>query len=302
MVCIHCLVFNHEFFLRECLDGFVKQQTDFRFEAVVHDDASTDNSAAIIREYAEKYPDVIKPIYETENQYKKGGFPLVFHLMGEALKGKYIAFCEGDDYWTDPHKLQKQVDFLETNPDYSMCFHRAANLIYVPVVGMPYSFAIEDRDYTPEEVTVNWMVPTCSIVARRECYDYPVKNVERLSCADIPFILSCTTFGKIRGFSDFMSVYRVQTGGMINNPDMKKKGALSYPEGLECLLDNFPAIRGERFYARLALGYWDRVGYRDTFYEKWTDIKTAIKYDPSIIRVILGYTRRMIFKKLLFRK
>lgn len=96
LVSIQCLVYNHEPYLRQCLDGFVVQKTNFRFEAIVHDDVSTDGSAAIIREYAEKYPDIIKPIYETENQYSKQDGSL-FKIMNAACKGKYIAMCEGDE-------------------------------------------------------------------------------------------------------------------------------------------------------------------------------------------------------------
>ena len=119
LVSIRCLVYNHEPYLRQCLEGFVMQKTNFRFEAIVHDDASTDGSAEIIREYAEKYPDIIKPIYETENQYSKHDGSLR-RIMNAACKGKYIAMCEGDDYWIDPLKLQKQVDFLENNLDYGL--------------------------------------------------------------------------------------------------------------------------------------------------------------------------------------
>ena len=122
LVSIRCLVYNHEPYLRQCLDGFVMQQTTFPFEAIVHDDASTDGSAAILREYAEKYPDIIKPIYETENQWGKG---TISKSMDAAMhpNSKYIASCEGDDYWTDPNKLQIQVDFLENHPDFSLTVH-----------------------------------------------------------------------------------------------------------------------------------------------------------------------------------
>ena len=113
LVAIKCTVYNHEPYLRECLDGFVMQQTDFPFVAIVHDDASTDKSADIIREYAEKYPDIIKAYYETENQYSKGTLSKVMNEAVDATGAKYIALCEGDDYWTDPKKLQKQVDILE---------------------------------------------------------------------------------------------------------------------------------------------------------------------------------------------
>lgn len=119
IVSIQCLVYNHEPYLRQCLDGFVMQKTNFRFEAIVHDDASTDNSAKIIEEYADKYPDIIKPVLEKENQYSKRDGSLE-RIINNACNGKYIAFCEGDDYWIDPNKLQRQVDFLESNLDYGL--------------------------------------------------------------------------------------------------------------------------------------------------------------------------------------
>lgn len=119
MVTIRCCTYNHEPYIRQCLEGFVMQKTNFRFEAIVHDDASTDGTAAIIREYAEKYPDIIKPIFETENQYSKRDGSLR-RIMNAHTHGKYVAVCEGDDYWIDPLKLQKQVDFLETHPDYGL--------------------------------------------------------------------------------------------------------------------------------------------------------------------------------------
>lgn len=123
LVSIKCLVYNHEPYLRQCLEGFVMQKTTFPFEAIVHDDASTDGSAAIIREYAAKYPDIIKPIYETENQYSKhdGSLRRVVEAVISPFS-KYLAICEGDDYWTDPLKLQKQVDFLEDNPEYVLVY------------------------------------------------------------------------------------------------------------------------------------------------------------------------------------
>ena len=121
MVSIQCLVYNHEPYLRQCLDGIVMQKTNFRFEAIVHDDCSTDGSRKIIEEYAAKYPDIIKPILETENQYSKHDGSLG-RIMNEHTHGKYVAYCEGDDYWIDSHKLQKQVDVLEENHEYSFCY------------------------------------------------------------------------------------------------------------------------------------------------------------------------------------
>lgn len=158
LVTIRCLVYNHEPYLRQCLDGFVMQKTDFPFEAIVHDDASSDGSTAIIKEYARKYPNIIKPIFESENQYSKhdGAIP---RIMNEHTRGKYVAMCEGDDYWIDPLKLQKQVDFLENHPDYGMCYtnfnlyrqeqRKMVYSVYESLPGLyPKKFSLEDFVYS----------------------------------------------------------------------------------------------------------------------------------------------------------
>lgn len=123
MVSVLCLVYNHEKYLRKCLDGFVMQKTDFPFEVIINDDASTDSSATILREYEEKYPDLFHVIYQTENQYSKN-VSITGTFLYPASRGKYIAFCEGDDFWSDPLKLQKQVNALESHPDCHMCIHK----------------------------------------------------------------------------------------------------------------------------------------------------------------------------------
>lgn len=123
LVSITCLTYNHAPYLRQCLDGFVMQKTSFPIEILIYDDASEDGTQDIIREYERKYPDLIKPIYQTENQYSKG-VKVEFVYNYPRAKGKYIAFCEGDDYWTDPNKLQKQIDFLERHQEHVMCSHQ----------------------------------------------------------------------------------------------------------------------------------------------------------------------------------
>ena len=118
MVTVWCLTYNQKDFIRDALNGFVMQQTNFLFEVIVHDDASTDGTTEIVKEYAAKYPHIIKPKIESDNQWKKGGLKHIVAIMNERFRrGKYIAFCEGDDYWTDTNKLQQQVDCLEINHD-----------------------------------------------------------------------------------------------------------------------------------------------------------------------------------------
>jgi len=123
LVSICCVIYNHAPFIRKCLDGFLMQETNFPIEILIHDDCSTDGTTEIIKEYSSKYPDLIFPLYETENQYSKPGRESMDFYNYRRAKGKYIAYCEGDDYWTDPLKLQKQVDFMETHNEYSVCFH-----------------------------------------------------------------------------------------------------------------------------------------------------------------------------------
>lgn len=121
LVSVSCTVFNHAPYLRQCLEGLVMQKTDFKYEVIVHDDASTDGSGDIVREYAQKYPDIIVPFIESENQYSQGKMLEVSRNVNRMMKGKYVAVCEGDDYWIDPNKLQMQVDYLEEHPECNLC-------------------------------------------------------------------------------------------------------------------------------------------------------------------------------------
>lgn len=119
-VSIVCNAYNHENYIGDALESFVKQKTNFQYEILVHDDASTDRTAEIIKNYVAKYPELIKPIYEETNQYSIS-HDLVAKIQAARVKGKYIALCEGDDYWIDSYKLQKQYDLLEKNLEVDIC-------------------------------------------------------------------------------------------------------------------------------------------------------------------------------------
>lgn len=133
IVSICCVTYNHASFIRKALDGFLMQEPpscmpeDAKLsdwcEILIHDDCSTDGTTEIVREYAAKYPDVIFPLYEEVNQFSRGGRGRMDLYNYNRAKGKYIAYCEGDDYWTDPKKLRKQVDWMDAHPEYSICFH-----------------------------------------------------------------------------------------------------------------------------------------------------------------------------------
>lgn len=118
-VSIVCISYNQEKFIGQTLESFVVQKTDFPFQVIISDDCSTDNTAQIIKEYAAKYPDIIKPIFRKKNL----GVMKNFIATLSDINTEYLIYNEGDDYFSDPLKIQKQVDFLDKNPDYSICFH-----------------------------------------------------------------------------------------------------------------------------------------------------------------------------------
>ena len=214
MVSIRCITYNHEPYIRQCLEGFVMQKTNFKFEAIVHDDASTDGTAAIVLEYAEKYPDIIKPIIETENQYSKHDGSLG-RIMKSHMHGKYVAMCEGDDYWTDPYKLQKQVDFLESHPDHSLCF--CAHQHLYPNGDLKkvnrYSFPLEICPMEDVILGGGGYMATASMVYKRSVLDNYPEWTENLPVGDLPLMLVCSAHGKIGYINDIMVVYRLSAQG-----------------------------------------------------------------------------------------
>lgn len=208
-VSIICNTYNHEKYIKKALDGFVMQKTNFIYEVLIHDDASTDNTANIIREYEEAYPDIIKPIYQTENQYSKGvNITDVYHLP--RLKGKYIALCEGDDYWIDSLKLQKQFDALESNSSVDICAHAAQKVeaISEKVIGT-IAPANKVTIFSTKEVINGGggFVATNSLFYRRELLENQPEF--RKYC---PLDYSLQIHGSLRGgmlyLPDIMSAYR----------------------------------------------------------------------------------------------
>lgn len=281
MVSVQCLAYNHEKYIRECLEGVVNQKTDFKYEVIVHDDASTDNTVSIIKEYAEKYSEIIKPIFEKENLYKRDQARMR-QIITEKLTGKYIAFCECDDYWTACDKLQKQVDFLETHPDYSMCFHSAKKQYETNTISWLKCEDVEDRDYSPTEVFVNWIVPTASILCRREAIENRMKMIgsNRILNGDITIVLSSAMIGKIRGMHEQMSVYRVQSSGITYDLNARRKRAMRAPHHFECLRDNFPIVDRRPLDDTISKTYFERALVQDSFRDRLRDFYQSLRNDP----------------------
>lgn len=215
MVSVICNTYNHGPYVRDALEGFVTQQTNFPFEVLVHDDASTDNTADIIREYEAKYPEIIKPIYQTENQYsQKVRIDRTFQIP--RITGKYVAVCEGDDYWTDPMKLQKQVDFLESHPDYSLCACSTVWLDMTTGNAVPRAHTNVDYDVTMEDLVLQRPERSfqyATIVLRAEVFIHRPEWMRNFRVGDLPLFLHAADCGRIRMMADTMAVYRCQTAG-----------------------------------------------------------------------------------------
>jgi len=214
LVSICCITYNHSSFIRQCLDGFIMQKTNFPIEVLIHDDASTDGTADIIREYEQKYPDIIKPIYQTENQYSKGiSISRTFNYP--RVQGKYMALCEGDDYWIDEYKLQKQVDFMEANDDFSICFHNVKVYHenegkFTDLYQVPESPEISDI----KNLAVANYIHTPSVLYRNN--DQTINNYNNfpvLVIGDYILHMLFAKHGKIKRIDEEMAVYRVHEGG-----------------------------------------------------------------------------------------
>ncbi len=228
MVSIQCLTYNHEKYIRQAIEGFLMQKTNFPFEIIIHDDASIDNTAKIIKEYEEKYPNIIKAIYQTENQYSKET-GIVKSFVYPIVKGKYIAICEGDDYWTDENKLQKQYDFMEKNPDYSLCLH-SATLHYCDGSLLDYTFpAIEqNRDFSIEEIIMGdgGMFATNSVFAKRDILINKPECFSVKGFGDYQIFIYAAISGKVYCMADNMSTYNYGVEGSWTNriwKDSKKR-------------------------------------------------------------------------------
>lgn len=222
-VSVLCLAYNHEKYIRKTLEGFVSQKTDFKFEVIVNDDASTDNTAAIIREFEKKYPDIIKPIYQTENQFSKKIKITDTYFLPRA-KGKYIAFCEGDDFWCDETKLQKQFNIMESDSSLSMCVHKvqciyadsrkSEKVIPAPNYGLSGTHRLSGKEYCGLIFNINGTYPfqTSSYFMKREVLQSDIcLFFKQKMFGDKSMMRSAFFLGEVYYFDEIMSCWRMSS-------------------------------------------------------------------------------------------
>ena len=222
MVCVRCMTYNQESYIKDALNGFVMQQTDFPFIVVVVDDCSTDNTAGIVRAYEKEYPHIIKGVYLTENYYSQHKSKQVF-LDPYEKRSKYIALCEGDDYWTDPRKLQKQVDFLESHDDYVLC----CSAFTVTNEGHEEEpFVIHDAndkdEITLDDVLCEYWIGTLTTVFRSDLIADYEPPFPLFPMGDLQLWGFLATKGKIGYLSDVTANYRSLIASASHFSDLKK--------------------------------------------------------------------------------
>lgn len=234
LVSIACTTYNHEKYIRTAIEGFLLQQTTFPFEIIIHDDASRDGTDQIIKEYALSYPNLIFPVYQKENQYSKGVRRIRMSFVFPRCSGKYVAFCEGDDYWTDPYKLQKQVDFLESNQDYGLV-HTDYNILFddgenakaIPSYHTTINEIIPVGNVLKDLIKHNF-IAALTVVAKKSFIDeytrnLPIKNILTYTQGDYPLWLYIAGQSNIGYLKSSTGSYRVHEGSVSHSKQIKKK-------------------------------------------------------------------------------
>lgn len=227
------------------MDSIIQQKCDFKFDILIHDDASTDGTQDIIKEYQEKYPDIVKPIFQSENQWSKGVKGIMLRFNFPRSSSKYIALCEGDDYWTDPFKLKKQVDFLETNPQFSFncggyisenskTFKRKTELFSGE--GYPNNSA-KGFDIPMDLFFDNWVTKTLTVMLRRSCLN-PNEMLQYKHLRDVHLIFTLLKSANGYYSKEILGVYNIHEGGIFSMVDEVVKLKSQYIIRKELYLNN----------------------------------------------------------------
>ena len=309
LLVIECMTYNQSAYITDAMNGFVMQQTNFPFLALIIDDASTDGEQKVIRNYIDEHFDHSLESgfkeWETEDalwtfaqhgENRNCHFVIVYlkknlfkdpekkaEVVKDWCNSKYIAICEGDDYWTDSLKLQKQVDFLERHEEFSMCFH-AAKISLEGVDASAIGAAcdnIENREYLSTEVFERWIVPTASIVYRQsDTRDFVVKHPEWLTRGDICLVLKCAHVGKIFGMKDCMSVYRMQPNSVSHSAEYRGKEVYILPNHFRCIYINFPKVDKAPIKWNISHAYYSRMKAEKGVIRKVRDFVLFVCWDP----------------------
>lgn len=293
LVSIYCRTYNHRDYIHNALDGMLMQDTDFLYKIVIYDDASTDGTSDIVKEYARKYPQMVQVVIMKKNTWRnQERVKIESAFMKKYLTGKYIAYCEGDDFWIDPHKLQIQVDYMEANPKCSMYLHNALwfnCMDNTMKAGNPYSCK-RAKDISPEEIFMmyNGHPPTASFLHKKELLDMPKFFMES-SVGDYTLLLYALFRGNVHYNNRIMSVYRQLSIGSYSRTIQNDK------------------ILGFYYHFGLLQFCFKYNQYTNYKYEEWCDRKIQ-EYALKIIHkekdklIIDDYVKECLAQRYIFSK
>ncbi len=289
-VSVFMIAYNHEKFIGQAIASIVGQQTNFPFELVISDDCSPDGTRAICESYQLMHPDIIKLLPSPANL---GPIANTLKTL-DACVGQYIAFCEGDDYWTSPYKLQKQVDFLDANEDYTMCFSRVAIVTEPGVPELSFN-SFEKSTYTIEDLIAanENIIPTPSMMIRNLLpRPYPSFLVNALG-GDKAIHLLIADKGKAKFIDEELAAYRNQAGGMTKNEEVtsvwRESTIAMYHAANEYFNFKYKDIFDKKFQENAKWGLLEGVAGK----RGWQKMKHYFKYMPEYIR----YSRHFNWKE-----
>lgn len=249
LVTIWCPTYNHVQYIQDAIEGFIMQKTNFSYEIIIHDDASTDGTTEILKKYEARYPELIRVIYQSENIYQQKERRLIMRkIKQESIRGKYVATCEGDDYWVDNNKLQKQIDYLEENEECCVIGHN----VYVEDCQTGEKTLMNVNCKTGyisngQIITDGVVLQTGSIVCRRECIFFE-EWMETYGIGDYPMKLNALNKGKIYYFEQPMSVYRsMHSNSWTSNLNQDPKKYIFHTLRIIDLLHKYNNSTGKRY-------------------------------------------------------
>jgi glycosyltransferase involved in cell wall biosynthesis len=226
LLSIICPIYNQEEFIAQTLESFLMQKTQYPFEIIVHDDASTDKTAEIVKNYEIKYPGIFANIYQTENQFSKT-INSVTKITFAAARGKYLALCEGDDYWTDVYKIERQIKLLEEHPEFVGCFHNTEERYEKDDSKASFLYcSFQSARAVPfAELAYSNCIPTCSVIFRKSLFkEFPIW-FDALKMGDWPLHLLNSQFGDYWYLPKVMGVHRlhIKSMWMLQDAELNKK-------------------------------------------------------------------------------
>lgn len=254
-VTVCCITYNHARFIQKAIESFLSQKTEFPFDILIHDDCSTDGTVDILKRYEAAYPNLISVIYENENQYSKTHKSITANYVIPHAKGKYIALCEGDDFWNDPLKLQKQYDILEHNLDCAFCFHDAqicdthGKILEDSMLEEKPKYKNCTGKYTSSEIIDLDFCPTASLFFRRDCLNIIPEYFNNGVCGDLPLRLTLAAHGNAYCINESMSTYRTGNSNSASGRIANNNKKIAHTLEVHCeILNEFDLYTGEKLH------------------------------------------------------